>query len=83
MTDPELFVARGLAPTHCSHGRYVYIHEPTEGWYVWDGPHKAKLFRSAQDALLVAAECKGPWFNMPEEGSIEAVEPEPGVGRKE
>ena len=54
--------------------RYTYIAETGDRFFIWDGPHRAALFDTPEQALGAAASCNGPWFNMPDAQTVEAVE---------
>ena len=54
-------------------GQFTYL-ATTGDLYVWDGPHKASRFESAEAGLAAADQCNGPWFNIPDPTTIESVE---------
>ena len=56
--------------------RYTFIAETGKYLHILDGPHKAARFRTSTEALDVAALCNGPWFNLPDRGTVQAAEAE-------
>ncbi len=67
------FIARGVVGTAGGAGRFTYLSEVSDGWYQWNGAHKATHFPSRTDALTAAESCQGPWFNHPDPDSIDAI----------
>jgi hypothetical protein len=71
------FVVRGRIGTARGNegrtGELTYLAETGDYFYIWDGLHKAAQFETAQAGLDAANECKGPWFRMPDPGTIESV----------
>ena len=72
------YIARGTIAPHGANerlvGQFTWLSESEQGWYQWDGWHKATAFATAQAALDCATECTGPLFRMPAPESIVAVE---------
>ncbi len=54
--------------------RATYLAGTGDRFYIWDGAHKAAHFESAEAGLAAAAQCHGPWFNMPDATTIESLE---------
>ena len=54
-------------------GQMTYLAETGDHFYIWDGAHKAAHFASTQAGLDAAAQCNGPWFNVPDPATIEVV----------
>ncbi len=55
-------------------GKPTYLAETGDHFYIWDGVHKAAHFASAEAGLAAAAQCHGPWFNVPDATTIESLE---------
>ena len=57
-------------------GELAYLAQPSIGEFQWDHEHKMARFATEEDGIRAALSCKGPWFNMPAPGTIEAVRTE-------
>lgn len=55
-------------------GQFTYLTETGDRLYIWNGAHRAARFPSAQAGLDAARWCNGPWFNVPDPTTVEAVE---------
>ena len=73
----SVFIARGVVGTDRGRmarvDRFTYVSEVSADWYQWNGAHRATHFVSPGAALAAAALCKGPWFNHPDPGTVEAI----------
>ena len=71
------FIARGIIGDNGDNaaliGRFTFLSKAGRDWYQWNAAHRATHFDTLGEALTAAASCKGPWFNLPVSGTIEAV----------
>lgn len=54
-------------------GQEVFLSEASEGYFIWDGKHRAKVFDNWEQALNAAMHAPGPLWRIPSPESVKIV----------